>query len=159
MKKTQTKKEKLEKELAELKEIAGREKLKNTTFADVYNSYDFPPYALAAVTFYGIAEDVMDFEPVADKTEDGRVRGNAEKAFLNGLGRVGQGCGYAVAGYTAAFVGALTTPIALPRLAGCAAKSAINKNYNRRIDKAKVRVAEIEKELKEMNAAEQAQEM
>ena len=54
---------------------------------------------------------------------------------MNGLSRFGQGCGYAVAGYTAALVGVLSTPIALPRLAGCATKTAINQNYNKRIEK------------------------
>ena len=159
MKKTQTRKEKLEKELAEVKEIAGRELLQNTTFRDVYLDSDFPPYILSALAFDSLTEDMRDFEPVADKTEDGRIRGKGEKAVLNGLSRVGQVCGYVVGGYTAAFIGALTTPISLPRLACCAAKSAINKNYNKRIEKAKVRVSEIEKELKSMESQnEQSQQ-
>ncbi|MBQ8424907.1 MAG: hypothetical protein IJX17_02665 [Clostridia bacterium] len=151
MKKTQSRKEKLEKELAEVKEIAGRDLLQNTTFREVYLDSDFPPYCLSLLAFDSLTEDAA-FEPVADKTEDGRVRGKGEKAILNGLSRVGAGCGYVVGGYTALFVGALTTPISLPRLACCGIKSAINKNYNKRIEKARGRVKEIESELKTLNA-------
>ena len=86
------------------------------------------------------------------KTEDGRVRGKGEKAILNGLSKVGAGCGYIVGGYTAAIVGALTTPISLPRLACCGIKSAINKNYNKRIEKARNKVKELEGQLKTLDA-------
>ena len=159
MRKTQSKKEKLEKELAEVKEIAGRELLQNTTFKDVYWDSDFPPYCLSLMAYDSIAGELADYE-VSDKTEDGRVRSKAEKVALTGLGKVGKASGVIVGGYTAAFVGALTTPISLPRLACFAAKSAINKNYNKRIEKARVRAVEIEKELKNLEAENvQAQEM
>jgi len=156
MKKTQPNREKLEKELAEAKEIASRELLQNTTFKDVYLDSDIPPYGLSLLAFDSITQDTT-YEPVADKTEDGRVRGKGEKAVLNGLSRVGSACGYVVGGYTAALIGALTTPISLPRLACCGIKSAINKNYNKRIEKARVKVSELEKELKSMKVENEAQ--
>ena len=95
---------------------------------------------------------ITEIEQVPEKTEDGRVRGKGEMAMFKGLSKVGEGCGYVVGGYTALFVGALTTPISLPRLACCGIKSAINKNYNKRIEKARGRVKEIESELKTLDA-------
>lgn len=154
MKKTQTR-EQLEKELAEVKEIASRDLLTSTSFRDVYADSDFPPYILSIMAYESFTEDAREMvEPVADKTEDGRVRSKGEKAVLNTLSKFGAGCGYVAGGMTAAFVAALTTPVSLPRLGCLVAKSAINKNYNKRIEKARVRVSELENQISELDQAQ-----
>ena len=63
------------------------------------------------------------------------------------MNKVGKVSGCIVGGFSAAGLAVLTTPISLPHLGILAGKSAINANYNRRIEKARVKAAEIQKEL------------
>ena len=141
MKDTQKKIEKLEEDLKKYEEIAKREPAANATFRDAYENSEFPPYILSALIYDQFANEPGFDEPVADKTQDGRIRSNAEKAFLNGLGKVGKASGILLGGFSAAGVAVLTTPISLPHLGIIAGQSAVNANYNRRIEKAKVKVA------------------
>ena len=155
MKDIQTRKAKLEQELKEVSEIAKREPAANATFSDAYNDADFPPYFLSILAFESYREMAEDLgEGVADKTESGRIRGKGEKAILNGLCKVGEGFAYASGGFMAACAAVLTTPISLPRLGFVAGKSAVNSAYNKRIEKAKKRVAEIKNELTELDKQE-----
>ena len=63
------------------------------------------------------------------------------------MNKVGKVSGCIVGGFSAAGLAVLTTPFSLPHLGILAGKSAINANYNKRIERAKVKVAEIQKEL------------
>ena len=60
MKKTQPSRENLEKKLSEAKEIANRDLLQNTTFRDVYEDMDFPPYMLSLCIFDSFIQDAED---------------------------------------------------------------------------------------------------
>ena len=147
MKDTQKKITKLEEDLKKYEEIAKREPAENATFRDAYENSDFPPYVLSLLVYDQFANEPGFDEPVADKTEDGRIRSKGEKAFLNGMNKVGKVSGCIVGGFSAAGLAVLTTPFSLPHLGILAGKSAINANYNKRIERAKVKVAEIQKEL------------
>ncbi len=60
---------------------------------------------------------------------------------------------YASGGFIALTIAALETPIALPRLALDAVRAGINKNYNKRIKKAKVVEEQLKNKLEALDKA------
>ena len=157
MKDTQQRIEKLEEDLKKYQEIANRDHARNATLKDAYEDSDIPPYALSLLAFEEFADLGEYDEPISARTEDGRIRSKAEIKFLKGMEKTAKVAGYIVGGFTAAAAAVVTTPISLPHLGYIAGKSAINANYNKRIEKAKIKVAKIQKELAELKK-EQEQE-
>ncbi len=149
----ESEREVLEKKLKKISEIAKRSPAENTTLGEVLADHDLlPPYGLALAAFESMTEDAypMDISP---KSKDGRVRTKGTIATLKTLDSIGRGMVYASGGFIALTIAALETPIALPRLALDAVRAGINKNYNKRIKKAKVVEEQLKNKLEALDKA------
>lgn len=158
MAKKELNKEELEKELKKVSEIASREPSEYDTFKKVYKSTEWSPYIIPASWFLNFVDDPPNDEVTRFTTYD-RRRSDAEMVALKTLNAVKKGAYYTFGGIMggtfALLAGAISTPIEVPRLIIQGIKAKVNKNNNRRIEKAKIRQLEITEKLKTLTDEEQ----
>ena len=150
----------LNKEYNKIKEIAGRKKAGYDSYTNVFDDSEnlllMPPYSLAVMAAAAIGGDVFTesmnmLGAAEEEAPSGRIRNKFErvtatifKNFFGGLGVAISAAGSLMLGL---FVAALETPIALPKAIIEAPFIIKNRMYNKRIEKAKARAKELEREI------------
>lgn len=137
-----------------LSEVASRRHSSVNSFSDVMDDHIIAPFSLTFIAGAGTMGSVLDtvrFGKAADYSETGRKRSKFEKGVVTVAKNICSGI-YVAAGAVSAVasslaVAALEAPIAVPMLMVDGCVVAVNKAYNRRIDKAREQVYELKKEI------------
>lgn len=150
----------LNKEYNKIKEIAGRKKAGYDSYTNVFDDSEslllLPPYSLAvgAATFLAgdLFTESMNVLGVAEEeTRSGRIRNKFERVtatiFKNFFGGLGVAISAASSVVVGLAVAALETPFAIPKAIIEAPFIIRNRMYNKRIEKAKARAEELEREI------------
>ena len=142
---------KLRKEQEKLSNLVWKGKKRPDKFFDVtFDESVVIPFGLAAYMFY-------QFYDIANITnyDDYEIK---ETTLSKAAKKVQKVTGIVLGGASALLVGALEAPFALPLLGLCGIQTGVNKILNKRLEKAKIRKKEIDKQIK-MLESEKALEM
>ena len=149
--------EELKTEYRKVTEIANRKPLSKTKLSEVLDESDIPPFVTPGLILVEMLQEALGmFETtLKNETEAGRVRSKGEKIVTSVLVApltIPMIVGSVVCAGLATVV---EIPVAVPTLIAASIQASVNKNYNKRIGKARLRMKELETQIKEMEASKQ----